>query len=530
MKDPETAKLLLDMASIGQAKIAKKAEHAKSESEASKPAESAAKPEKPSKSAAQHKAPAEKTVATPTKAMAVEAEAAYLRESQARITHETAATKVHELTEAAAAQIKPAATKPERIISASTEPGQHPHQKQPDALQHKVALESRQVHEHQAYETTLANTADEEITANTTKPQLDTTDITQQTLVHKTLETRNAEFTEQQLIMNREQIEPTTAGIADAVPSAVSVSLGTEQLDVGREAAIAADETPGVEPTMSEILPGNKPVEPVDGTAELIADEPAVTEEAPGLEQIEPLHWADEASDEVGQEPLQICDDFSEALQSLVALPNEQAGMEPTSESVSTDIADTVDVDVDYTTEVDDVATVAANLIDAGESPATETLPDVTATVAKRLVELKHEDKDTEATALTIADVVETIRTIKVLEAGKAEPETIEATQTELEELVAVLFEQLDVEYTAKDVEAFAAILLRPDFQPSQPAAAETNNEADLEHDGTHEAKFHFLRLAGSITDAEDTTQHFLGELILLYMMPRKSRSQMLVY
>lgn len=290
---------------------------------------------------------------------------------------------------------------------------------------------------------------------------------------------------EKRSAVKQEQIEPKTVSTIDVVRPDLSMNLDREEVAPEQERVTEVNESPETEPATIEPIPGSSTF------VEMVSD----------IEQIESPRWADEVS----KEPLQIYEEFSKALQLLVVSSNEQVSMEFENEP----------------------ATTANTESETSERSEIEALPEIVITVAERLVELDSEDK--QATALLLSDIVTQLDVMTMLVGNETEPEVIETVRAELDELVAALFEQLTIEYTAEDIAGFVVVLLSSDFQPPPPAASDTDN-VDLEHDGTREAKLHFWQLAGGLTDIEDKVQQLLGKLILHYMIAGKAKNQTLAY
>ncbi len=289
---------------------------------------------------------------------------------------------------------------------------------------------------------------------------------------------------EKRFAVKQEQVEPKTVSAIDTVQPNASVSHDKERLEPEQEEAIRINEPSEIEPVT---------IEPSPSSSKLV-------EIVPDIEHIESPRWADE----VGKEPLQIYEEFSQTLQLLIVSSNKQV-----------------------TTEFEDKpATIDATELSTSEESEIEALPAIAVTVARCLVELDGEDK--QATALVLSNIVTKLDVMTALVGDdEVEPEVIETVQAELDELVAVLFEQLSIEYTVEDIAGFVAVLLSSDFQPPPPAASDTG-QVDLEHDGTREAKLHFWQFTGGLTDIEGKIQHLLGQLILHYMIAGKTKNQML--
>ncbi|HVV66926.1 MAG TPA: hypothetical protein VHB72_02540 [Candidatus Saccharimonadales bacterium] len=247
------------------------------------------------------------------------------------------------------------------------------------------------------------------------------------------------------------------------------------------------DEQVGPRAITAEVASNNEYPEPVMPAAEFTVfgnEAMPASKVVREFEQIEePVNWMEEAD----TDPLQVYEDFSEALHLLVAT----AGEHPIAEQ-----------------EAGLVVANEGDLASTDEDRRIKAAPGIAVVVTESLGELKDEDK-VEA-ALVLTTIAETVNLIKKFEDSPADPEAIETIQAELEDAVITLFKRLSIEYERDDVEQFIAILSRPDFQLPQPEAKEFNF-ADLEHDGTQEAKIHFSSASGSIAS---TVGHNL-ELLL---------------
>ncbi len=250
---------------------------------------------------------------------------------------------------------------------------------------------------------------------------------------------------------------------------------GLAVLDV--EPTVASPKPFDFTPVITEELPGIKPAE----------INPLTAEGEPDYEQVESTRWANELE----KEPLQIYEDFTEALQALV-LPPEQLAPESS---------------VSLTNGHEDES---ANNDGAKES---QPLPVIVVKIAERLAELETEEK--KVVAPVLANIVEVIHTAELNETHAAESAAVAELHLELSIRVAELCERLGIEYEKEDVEQFVAVILRPDFKP--PKKPEALPAADLEHDGTREAKIHLRSTAaGLIADVEQRLQRLLGSLVLL--------------
>lgn len=299
--------------------------------------------------------------------------------------------------------------------------------------------------------------------------------------------TRMPEPSEQQQAAGHSQDEYRFTEIADGILPGEGTVFEAERLTAEQTPPERSDEQVRLKPPLFDIFLDDELAEPTGdgpmGETELDSRQPEL------------MDWADALY--LYEEPTQIYEDFRESLQLLVDLPNKEPGL-----------------------AAEDELTLGADdeLINPNEVQGAQPLPVIVATVAEQLSELEDEQK--EAIALVMVDIIKAECSIEALAAEESEPETIEVMQAELEEAVIELFEQLDIEYDDEDVETFITILHRPDFQPPQP---ETDiNAADLEHDGTHEAKINLSQQIGSIADTKNKIQHLLGRLILFYHLLAK--------
>lgn len=221
---------------------------------------------------------------------------------------------------------------------------------------------------------------------------------------------------------------------------------------------------------------------------------PTIEYVAPTVARIpEQATWEDKLS----EEPLGLFDDFAEALHCLV-----EAETVPANSKELTDPSELPVADVLQNIEVRPI-------------PEAAPVPAITLVVAERL------DECTVGEKAVVVPILQTImKTVQVLEALKVEPVSepldIEVITVQLVEQVVYLFEQLGIKYETENIEQFIRVLLKPDFQSLQREAAESDT-ADLEHDGTHEAKRHFVQVVSNgLADVEYDAERLLGRLILL--------------
>jgi hypothetical protein len=216
-------------------------------------------------------------------------------------------------------------------------------------------------------------------------------------------------------------------------------------------------------------------------------------------EDVEPVPptAVDIMPEKLDRESLQVYEDFRDAL-ALVIAPSSEQLMSETEANTVTGENEPRDID---------------------EAQEAEPLPVIAVTVSARLNELAAGDRETIVPVL--ADIAGTIRVIEALKSEDAELEVVEIVQMGLEDLVVTLFEQLGIKYEIGDAEQFVAVLLRPTFQPLEPEIKEFTI-LDLEHDGTHEAKFYSASAAaGFFTEVEHGLERLLGTFALLSAISR---------
>jgi hypothetical protein len=208
---------------------------------------------------------------------------------------------------------------------------------------------------------------------------------------------------------------------------------------------------------------------------------------------------------ELHKEPTEIVDDIAAALLALSA-QQESAGF-------IADVTDGTD----------------SGLEDATYSVVPETrtalLPAVVGLVAEQLRQLEPEAKET--VSPIIKNIAGAIHAIHVLEARQSEPEVVARIQIELEAFCAQLFEAIGIEYDEDMVRQFAFVVSRPDFM-AMPQTAQLT-EADLEYDGTREAKRGLHATTTNLPVSDRPLERLLGVLAMLYLMTvRKAQSQMM--
>lgn len=202
--------------------------------------------------------------------------------------------------------------------------------------------------------------------------------------------------------------------------------------------------------------------------------------------------------DPLEEKPLEIFDDFTEALhrlfetETLLVISEEQTDL----------------IELPPKDELPNV--------DVLPVPEAEVAPTIVEIVAQRLDECAADEK--EEIAPMLQDIVDTIEVLEMLEAEPiTEPEVTESVSAQLEEQIIILFEQLGIEYKAEDIEKFMLVLIKSDFKPQQREITE-NETVDIEHDGTHEAKRHFAQqFSCGHAVASDWSDRQLGRIILMH-------------
>jgi hypothetical protein len=407
VQDSEAANLLLDIASIGQAKLAEKAERPKPETpKQTEPTVKLIEPVEQAKIQTSEKA---------SEAVRSETAVRTYIDHQERRAHEAAILETVTSTDP-----KPV-TESGKIIPGQTEPEQDSPQKRPSPAQPHAIAESRLTHE---------------------------------------------------------QLEHEAGQVIMPIKVVAATKLAEPQLDVIQ----TARQTP-----TDEMQTIGRVVEPAK-------QGPQASQE--DVEQALPT-VVDVTSEKLDRESLRIYEDFRDAL-ALVIAPSSEQLMSETEANTVTGENEPRDID---------------------EAQEAEPLPVIAVTVSARLNELAAGDRETIVPVL--AEIVETIRVIEALKSEDAELEVVEIVQMGLEDLVVTLFERLGIEYEAADVEQFVAVLLRPTFQPPEPEIKELTIP-DLEHDGTHEAKFYSASTAaGFFTEAEHGLERLLGTFVLLSAIAR---------
>ena len=284
---------------------------------------------------------------------------------------------------------------------------------------------------------------------------------------------RNKPMTEHVVYMSREQAQ------APQVPPLVvekTKMVAQEVANYDEETIFAVDELGIniVDDAINEILATSQPeaaIEPLPATAR------QETLEVPKVD------WATELS----KEPLDVYEDFTEALRIFAELPTI-----PVIAAQEADLGD-------------------SNQPSNAEMEKPQPMPAILTTVAERLAELEPNEK--ELVAPILKNLVGAIHGMQLLEAREADQETIVAVEAQLQELCVALFEAIGIDYNEQAIKQFMGVMLHPDFEPPQPEVQEVR--LDLEYVGTREAKWHFPQFTSGIADVERQIHHMLGNFAL---------------
>lgn len=220
---------------------------------------------------------------------------------------------------------------------------------------------------------------------------------------------------------------------------------------------------------------------PVDETGKGVRRQSVTLQRVESVERTEPADISEPISHE-----LQIYENFNEALAQV------------------TELAKLVSVDqFDEPTESDAPAEALRDQI--------KPVPAVAQVLVQRMSELEASSQAELAPQVT--SVMEAVQHIN--QSYSVSPEAVQAARDKLAGAVAELFEQLNIDYEAADVEQFIAVILRPDF--ANLTLPDVNfAEFDLEKDGTHEAK---KRLVSAAADLIDGAGYSLERLIGVIML-----------
>jgi hypothetical protein len=469
MKDPDIANLLLDIASIGQTKIAREE---RSKPEATKPAREPATKSSKTTSITQPETATTKNNEMPSKSRELRLEQI-----------ETARREILELS-AQAVELEP-------LITGET-PGKLKVKEAPKknvVTTARTKAQESAIHKKPRENQTVTRRRNMKTDTRLALISTEQADRTHESKSHEAADRPAPQARPKRQAQSEKQYQIKV--VNKKAKPAITVKKVIREKFISREDQTAAQS------------------EPAATHCEEIAVEPIVSPtEVPFFEMTELPHETLEQVIETAtteRDPLKFYDDFTEELQSLIA----------TMEILSAD-------------DTEEVSEFSAAARTAGESKETElqveNTPAVILAVAERLNELDTDQKV--AVALTLQDIVEAARSAELLQETESQPreqlEVTEAAAERLKEQVAVLFEQLGVDYEPEDIEQFIKILPALNKQVTAPELQEKAAEADLEHDGTREAKWRLSRLTGNLSDARSAAGQLLGQLALLRVSNRR--------
>ena len=146
--------------------------------------------------------------------------------------------------------------------------------------------------------------------------------------------------------------------------------------------------------------------------------------------------------------------------------------------------------------------------------PAPESLELIRESLDDRLAHLDEDEK--ELVMPSIQSITRIISQMEIIEFEEIEPQKYESMQKELEELIVLILNTLDIPYEPEDIKSFVETFLLPKNKVLKETNAEL--EVDLEHDGTREAKIHFVNQTSNDFIANQSPLHkLIGEFVILY-------------
>jgi hypothetical protein len=204
----------------------------------------------------------------------------------------------------------------------------------------------------------------------------------------------------------------------------------------------------------------------------------SVTEQQAAANEAEPMAVEIDWHMALDEEPLQLYEDFTEALQQF---------------------AETI-ISNPLISEADQQSVIET---EDEQSVGPEPVPPILLLVIDKLNTLDPTEK--EAVGLTLKDIVAS--TIKIKEAG---PDEALSMKEDLKKLCRALFEELGNDsYSEEELEQFVALLLQPAFRPIQPLEL----AIDPEYDGMHEVKRHFLQFSDDAHEDRGRLSFVIGHL-----------------
>ena len=146
--------------------------------------------------------------------------------------------------------------------------------------------------------------------------------------------------------------------------------------------------------------------------------------------------------------------------------------------------------------------------------PAPESLELIRESLDDRLAHLDEDEK--ELLMPSIQSITRIISQIEIIEFEEIEPQKYESLQKELEELIVLILNTLDIPYDPEDIKSFVETFLLPKNKVLKETNAEL--EVDLEHDGTREAKIHFVnQTSNDFITGQSPLHKLIGEFVILY-------------
>jgi hypothetical protein len=188
--------------------------------------------------------------------------------------------------------------------------------------------------------------------------------------------------------------------------------------------------------------------------------------------------------------------DFAGVLQSIAETVTEPIAdpFEKTAVTVAGIVAETGPTIVETSTEAKEVS-----------------VPAIAKVIAEQMTKLDSEQQTTTSPILT--EIITVLH-----ESQDSSPDSPNIVTERVRELVDELFEALAIEADEQNVIAFVQLLLEPELQT---LLYQLVFPANLEHDGTHEAKMHAVKLLSSLSDVEERLQQALGNFVLSHSLRR---------
>lgn len=204
------------------------------------------------------------------------------------------------------------------------------------------------------------------------------------------------------------------------------------------------------------------------------------------------------------QEPVEIYEVFRQSLLDFIATNETNYLVSLFDQELTYDPKDELDA-ADQLTELHPVPSIAVEL-------------------TEKLVTLETSQK--EFVGLQLKGIIEALSTISQLEADTSETANVDLEKQKLSEMVKDLFEYLDLDYQAEDIEQFINFLIESKIQP-KIALNQDEVIIDLEHNGTREVKQQRLRPFLNNRDSLllANFQIIIGQLAIFYSYPNNNLS-----